>query len=78
MKLIASLLALAVALQVQGNVVKDNPVQKVLSMLSDLEQKILGEGHAAQKTYEEYAEWCEDRHRNVGFEIKDGKAEVAE
>merc|ERR1719420_457112 len=47
-------------------------------MLSGLEAKIIREGEAAQKTYDEFAEWCEDRSRNVGFEIKDGKAEVAE
>merc|ERR1719254_341028 len=55
-----------------------NPVEKVLMMLSDLERKIIKEGEVAQKTYTEFAEWCEDRSRNVGFEIKDGKAEVAE
>merc|ERR1719316_1928117 len=69
---------------VQGNVVKEHqdssvsPVEKVLSMLSDLQAKIVREGQAAQKTYDEFAEWCEDRSRNVGFEIKDGKAEVEE
>merc|ERR1719487_1296794 len=47
-------------------------------MLSNLEAKIIREGQTAQKTYDEFAEWCEDRSRNVGFEIKDGKAEVAE
>lgn len=47
-------------------------------MLSDLESKIIKEGEVAQKTYTEFAEWCEDRARNLGFEIKDGKAEVAE
>merc|ERR1719254_432398 len=55
-----------------------NPVEKVLMMLSDLERKIIKEGEVAQKTYTEFAEWCEDRSRNIGFEIKDGKAEVAE
>lgn len=55
-----------------------NPVEKVLSMLSSLESKIIKEGEVAQKTYNEFAEWCEDRSRNLGFEIKDGKAEVAE
>merc|ERR1719316_420550 len=69
---------------VQGNVVKEHqdssvsPIEKVLSMLSNLEAKIIREGQTAQKTYDEFAEWCEDRSRNVGFEIKDGKAEVAE
>lgn len=78
MKVVCVVLLLAAACQVQCSVVKVNPIEKVLSMLSNLEQKIIGEGHTAQKTYDEFAEWCEDRSRNVGFEIKDGKAEVAE
>jgi len=75
MKTVASLLLLVVA--VQGNVVNVNPIEKVLSMLGNLQSKIIGEGQTAQKVYDEFAEWCEDRSRNVGFEIKDGKSEVA-
>jgi len=55
-----------------------SPVQKALQLLSDLQGKIVKEGEAAQKTFAEYSEWCEDRSRNVGFEIKTGKAEVEE
>jgi len=78
MKVVCIMLLLAAACQVQCSSVKVNPIEKVLSMLSNLEQKIIAEGHTAQKTYDEFAEWCEDRSRNVGFEIKDGKKEVAE
>merc|ERR1719174_215468 len=53
-----------------------DPIQQVLSMISDLESKILGEGKDAQKVYDEFAEFCEERSRNVGFEIKTGKADV--
>merc|ERR1719487_2761387 len=62
----------------QGVREETNPVSKVLEMLSDLEAKILKEGEAAQKTYDEFSEWCEDRSRNVGFEIKTGKSEIAD
>merc|ERR1719440_318801 len=47
-------------------------------MISDLEAKIIGEGKDAQKAYDEKAEWCEDRSRELGFEIKTGKANVEE
>lgn len=47
-------------------------------MLGDLEQKIIKEGEAAQKEYEEYAEFCEDRSRDLGFEIKTGTSQVEE
>jgi chromosome segregation ATPase len=47
-------------------------------MISGLQTKIIKEGQVAQKTYDEFAEWCEDRSRNLGFEVKDGKKEVAQ
>merc|ERR1719502_774456 len=44
-------------------------------MISDLEAKIMSEGKDAQKVYDEFAEFCEDRSRELGFEIKTGKGE---
>merc|ERR1719191_1459746 len=55
-----------------------SPIEQVLSMISDLEKKVIGEGEVAQKAYDEYAEWCEDRSRNLGFEIKTGQSDAAE
>merc|ERR1719217_754740 len=55
-----------------------NPIEKIMEMISDLEAKVIGEGKEAQKEYDEYAEFCEDRSTNLGFEIKTGKANVAE
>merc|ERR1719327_832793 len=55
-----------------------SPMSKVFQMLGDLEAKIIKEGEAAQKTYDEFSEWCEDRSKNIGFEIKTGKAEIAD
>merc|ERR1719207_46446 len=55
-----------------------NPIEKILEMIADLEAKVIGEGQDAQKVYDEYAEFCEDRSTNLGFEIKTGKANVAE
>merc|ERR1719476_1099268 len=45
-------------------------------MISDVQAKVIGEGEVAQKEYAEFAEWCEDRSSNLGFEIKTGKSEV--
>jgi len=53
----------------------DAPVAKVLAMLSDLQAQIIKEGDTSQKEFAAYAEWCEDRSRNLGFEIKTGKAD---
>merc|ERR1719512_428971 len=46
-------------------------------MISELQATITKEGEAAQQEYEEFSAWCEDRSRNLGFEIKTGKAESA-
>merc|ERR1719324_434479 len=45
-------------------------------MMSELQQKVIGEGEAAQKLYDEFAEWCEEESKNLQFEIKTGKAEA--
>jgi len=55
-----------------------SPISKVLTMLGDLETKIIAEGEEAHKIFAEFSEWCEDRSRNLGFEIKTGKAEIQE
>jgi len=70
----------AVAGAVVVSVVSANeasPIAKVIQMVSDLETKIIGEGEECQKTYEEFSEWCEETSKNVKFEIKTGKNEVA-
>lgn len=54
------------------------PVAKVVSMLSDLQAKVIKEGDAAHKEFSEFSEWCEDRSRNLEFEIKTGKSDVEE
>jgi len=55
-----------------------NPIEKIVQMMGDLQAKIIGEGEGAQKVYEEFAEWCEDSSKDLGFEIKTAKAEVAD
>jgi vacuolar-type H+-ATPase subunit I/STV1 len=55
-----------------------NPIGKVLQMISDLETKVIGEGENAQKLYGEFAEFCEDRSRDLGFSIKTNKGEIAD
>eukprot|EP00429_Kryptoperidinium_foliaceum_P015088 CAMPEP_0176037292 /NCGR_PEP_ID=MMETSP0120_2-20121206/18474_1 /TAXON_ID=160619 /ORGANISM="Kryptoperidinium foliaceum, Strain CCMP 1326" /LENGTH=641 /DNA_ID=CAMNT_0017370681 /DNA_START=79 /DNA_END=2000 /DNA_ORIENTATION=+ len=55
-----------------------SPVGKAIQLLSDLQAKIVKEGEDAQKVYSEFAEWCEERSKQLSFEIKTGKAEVAD
>jgi len=54
-----------------------SPIQKVLQLLTDLHAKVLKEGDAAQNVYNEFAEMCDDRSKELEFEIKTGKGEVA-
>jgi len=66
----------ALASSLQGTLAAVSPVAKVIAMISDLQAKVIGEGEVAQKEYAEFAEWCEDRSSNIGFEIKTGKSQV--
>jgi len=57
---------------------ESSPVAKVLELLASLEGKVTAEGVEAKKAYEEFAEWCGDRSKNLNFEIQTGKSDVAE
>eukprot|EP00419_Tripos_fusus_P025907 CAMPEP_0172702296 /NCGR_PEP_ID=MMETSP1074-20121228/33770_1 /TAXON_ID=2916 /ORGANISM="Ceratium fusus, Strain PA161109" /LENGTH=76 /DNA_ID=CAMNT_0013523963 /DNA_START=42 /DNA_END=268 /DNA_ORIENTATION=+ len=71
----AGLCFMALALPLaQANQV--SPITKVLQLLSDMQTKIIAEGEAAHTIYVEFAEMCEERSKNLQFEIKTGKGEV--
>jgi chromosome segregation ATPase len=72
----AFLLVLATCVPAQVHASKVSPIAKVLEMIAELQSKIISEGQAAQKIYEEYSEWCEEQAKNLQFEIKTGKAEI--
>jgi len=55
-----------------------SPITKVLQLMSDMQTKIIGEGDAAHAIYAEFAEMCEERSKNLQFEIKTGKGEIAD
>merc|ERR1719198_410499 len=73
-----TLLFVALAAFSPASASQASPIEKILEMISDLQAKVISEGTDARKTYDEYAEWCEDRSMKLGFEIKTGKASVAE
>jgi hypothetical protein len=47
-----------------------DPIAKVITMLSELEGKILKDGEIEQKAYEEYFEWCDDVAKEKGYEVE--------
>merc|ERR1719428_894614 len=55
-----------------------SPIAKVISMIEDLEGKVLKDGEACQKTYNEFSEFCEERSKELMFEVKTGKANSEE
>eukprot|EP00933_Yihiella_yeosuensis_P035539 TRINITY_DN290_c0_g2_i1.p1 TRINITY_DN290_c0_g2~~TRINITY_DN290_c0_g2_i1.p1 ORF type:complete len:692 (+),score=277.94 TRINITY_DN290_c0_g2_i1:102-2177(+) len=57
---------------------KASPIQKVLTMLADLEGKVKAEGAAEDKSYEKYAKFCDKAKRDTGYEIKTGDTSVEE
>uniref|UniRef100_A0A7S0A5K0 Uncharacterized protein n=1 Tax=Pyrodinium bahamense TaxID=73915 RepID=A0A7S0A5K0_9DINO len=75
MKAVASVLVVLALGARAGSV---SPIGKVIQLISDVQSKIVAEGQEAQKVYEEFAEFCEDRSRQLGFDIKTGKAEAAD
>jgi len=80
-KIITLFFCLAVTLATSSATVSSsqtNPLEKVVEMMSDLQQKIIGEGKAAQQVYDEFAEWCEEQSKELGFTIKTAKAEAEE
>jgi hypothetical protein len=74
----AAMLVVAAVVQLTASeAVEVNPIGKVIQMISELEVKVIGEGEHAQKLYK-FAEFCEDKSRDLGFAIKTGKSEAAE
>merc|ERR1719248_186961 len=45
-------------------------------MISGLQAKIIAEAEDATKMYDEFAEWCEDKSKELGFEIKTATGEA--
>jgi len=54
------------------------PLTKVISMLSELGLKIVGEGQTEQNVYTRFSEWCETRSRELHFDIKTGNSQIDE
>eukprot|EP00929_Paragymnodinium_shiwhaense_P027374 TRINITY_DN1607_c0_g1_i1.p1 TRINITY_DN1607_c0_g1~~TRINITY_DN1607_c0_g1_i1.p1 ORF type:complete len:676 (+),score=272.60 TRINITY_DN1607_c0_g1_i1:96-2123(+) len=71
-----STVAAAVVLGAAPALATQSPIGKVLQMISDLEQKVIGEGEKAQKRYQEVSEFCENRNRELNFEVKTSKGEI--
>jgi len=70
-------LALAFLIAAHGFAEQVNPIEQVLTMISDLQAKVISEGEGSHKVFAEFSEWCEDEARELGFSIKTAKGEIA-
>eukprot|EP00747_Dinoflagellata_sp_TGD_P159488 gnl/TRDRNA2_/TRDRNA2_177898_c0_seq1.p1 gnl/TRDRNA2_/TRDRNA2_177898_c0~~gnl/TRDRNA2_/TRDRNA2_177898_c0_seq1.p1 ORF type:complete len:701 (-),score=242.16 gnl/TRDRNA2_/TRDRNA2_177898_c0_seq1:124-2130(-) len=66
------------AVSAQASADQMSPVGKVLSMIDEMETKLIKEGEEEQKIYNEFSEYCEDTSRELQYEIKSATAEVDE
>jgi len=73
-----SVLGLLVLIAAPAEAAQDNPVQKVLQLLTELEAKVIKDGEAEQAAYEEFVDWCQNGAKDKEWEIKTAKAEIDE
>jgi len=52
-----------------------SPLQQVISMIVELEKKLLKEGDAEDKAFKEFFEWCDASAKEKQFELKTASAE---
>jgi len=79
MKCTFAVLAVAIgAAQAARLAVIETPMQKVVGLLSQLEAKIESDGKAEQKSYDQYACWCEETLGRKANDISSGKELIDE
>jgi len=78
MKVSVGVLMCVALLSSPSRALEASPIAKIIQMISDLQAKILAEGAESQKVYEEFAEFCEHRSKDLQYDIKTGKDEKAE
>jgi septal ring factor EnvC (AmiA/AmiB activator) len=61
------------ALSVGVHGTQSSPLQKVITLMTQLQGQVIGEGELAQATYKKYSNWCEKSSREKKFEIDEGK-----
>jgi peptidoglycan hydrolase CwlO-like protein len=66
------------AVAVSASAAKGSPVQKVIELLESLSSKIVAEGDAENRQYEQFVEWCEDNAKELQHELANAQAEVEE
>eukprot|EP00440_Ansanella_granifera_P024695 gb/GFBE01026818.1/.p1 GENE.gb/GFBE01026818.1/~~gb/GFBE01026818.1/.p1 ORF type:complete len:696 (+),score=279.25 gb/GFBE01026818.1/:1-2088(+) len=55
-----------------------SPMEKVMTMLADLKEKVINDGKAEDVTFDKYEKFYVKTKRNLGYEIQDGEKTVEE
>jgi len=69
------IVAIAMVLLQLTQAAETNPVAKVLSMIQDLQHTVLAQASSAQAEYDKYVAFCQERSKDIVFEIKNEKAD---
>merc|ERR1719502_1505477 len=65
-----ALFMLLAAAALLGSAAAANPLSKTIELLEALQAKVLKQGEAEAKAFDEYMEWCDDETKNGAFLIK--------
>lgn len=63
-------------LLVIGLATQVSPVEKTVELLANLQAKVVQDGEAAQKAYEEFKEYCDDQSHSLQYAIKTSGSDV--
>merc|ERR1719408_792920 len=55
-----------------------SPIQKVVTMLEDLQTQVVTEGKAEARTYDKFACFCKDMSEEKSWDIEDGQDAAAD
>merc|ERR550519_147203 len=54
------------------------PVQKVLTLLEDLKQKVIADGEVEADQFAKFSKWCEEESSEKGYSIDTGKSKESD
>jgi len=74
--LAAALLASSTGTSSASSASTANPVSKVLDLLASVEAKVIADGEAEQKAFEEYVDFCKNGAKDKEFEMTTAKSEI--
>merc|ERR1719235_1171463 len=63
---------------IEATSMEDSPIEKVLTMLGDLQAEVVTEGKAEAETYDKFACFCKDVTEEKSKAITDGSDEKSE